>query len=217
MTSLLPWSYTKLATFERCPKLGYARYISKTLPYVESDVAKEGNRVHNAIEHYIRDGVALPNDLEWIVDYIPEKKYEGDIVAVERWFNFDQENRLAHTRSWFTTKVDLLHIEAGDIAWIFDWKTGKPWEDPDQLNIYSTAIKAHYPHVRHWRGMYVWLKPRKVGEVHTLSPGKTFSKLVERVKGVDTSDTARKNKLCDWCDLETCKHWTGVKGEGKRA
>jgi hypothetical protein len=214
MTSLLPWSYTKLTTFERCPKLGHARYISKTLPYVESEAAKEGNRVHNAIEHYVRDGAALPKDLEWVTDFIPSKKYEEDIICIERWFNFDEQNQLTHSKSWFTTKIDFLQIEGGDIAWILDWKTGKPWEDPDQLSTYSVAVKAHYPRVRHWRGMYIWLKDRKVGEVHTLSPGQTFHRLVERVKAVDTSDTAKKNRLCGYCDLTSCKHWTGKKGNG---
>jgi PD-(D/E)XK nuclease superfamily len=212
MNSLLPWSYTKLTTFERCPKLGRARYITKTLPYIESEAAKEGNRVHDAIEHYVKDGVALPSDLTWIIDFIPSKRYEVDILSVERWFNFNEHNQLTHSKSWFTAKIDLLQIENGDIAWIIDWKTGKPWEDPNQLNIYSTAVKAHYPKVRHWRGMYVWLKLKKVGEVHTLSPGQTFLKLVERVKVVETGDIAKKNKLCDWCDLEACKFWTGKKG-----
>ena len=215
MTSLLPWSYTKLTTFERCPKLGRAKYIDKTLPYVESEAAKEGIRVHDAIEHYVRDGAALPKDLEWVTDFIPGKKYEDDIICVERWFNFSEFGQPIHTKGWFTTKVDLLQIEDGDIAWIIDWKTGKPWEDPDQLNVYSTAIKAHYPRVRHWRGMYVWLKERKVGEVHTLSPAKTFDGLVERVKAVETGDIARKNKLCPWCELTTCRYYTGEHSSGR--
>ena len=210
--SLLPWSYTKLTTFERCPKLGRARYIDRTLPYVESEAAKEGNRVHNAIEHYVRGVAELPEDLTWVTDFIPSKQSEDDLICAERWFNFSIENQPTYTKDWFTAKVDLLQIEDGDIAWIIDWKTGKPWEDPDQLNVYSTAIKAHYPDVRHWRGMYIWLKERKVGEVHTLSPGRTFNRLVERVKAIDTSDTAKKNKLCPWCELTICKYYTGEKG-----
>ena len=81
MTNLLPWSYTKLTTFERCPKLGYARYIAKTLPYVESEAAKEGNRVHDAIEHYVRDGVALPKDIEWVTDFIQVRSTRETLSA----------------------------------------------------------------------------------------------------------------------------------------
>jgi hypothetical protein len=61
--------------------------------------------------------------------------------------------------------------------------------------------------------MYIWLKEKRVGDVHTLSPGQTFHKLVERVKAVETGDVAKRNKLCNWCDLTSCKHWTGKKGE----
>jgi hypothetical protein len=183
---------------------------------VESEAAKLGNEVHTVLEEHIKEGTSLPEKWAWLADFVPSWE-AGDTVRAEDWFNFSQNNQPTLTRSWFTAKVDLLHIEQEDVAWILDWKTGKPWEDPDQLNTYSVAIRAHYPHVRHWRGMYVWLKERRIGEVHTLSPGKTFSRLVERVKAVDTSDTARKNKLCDWCDLEMCKYWTGAKGEGKRA
>jgi RecB family exonuclease len=215
MTNLLPWSYTKLTTFERCPKLGYARYIAKTLPYVESEAARLGNEVHAALEKLIVDGVPLPEKWAWVGEFVPETK-PGDVVRAEDWFNFNMDNQPTPARSWFTTKIDFLQIEDGDVAWVLDWKTGKPWEDPDQLNVYATAVKAHYPHVRHWRGMYVWLRERRVGEVHTLSPGRTFAKLVERVKAVDTSDTPRKNKLCPWCELTTCKYYTGEKVSEKQ-
>ena len=214
MTSLLPWAYSKLTMFERCPKLGRAKYITKELPYVESEAARLGNEVHDALEKFINNAVPLPEKWAWVSEFVPP--YEaGDTFVAERWFNFNEHAQPTPGRSWFTTKIDLLQIEDEDIAWIIDWKTGRPWEDPDQLNIYSTAIKAHYPRVRHWRGMYVWLKERKVGEVHTLSPAKTFDGLVERVKAVETGDIARKNKLCPWCELTTCKYYTGEHSSGR--
>jgi len=214
--NLLPWSYSKLTSFERCPRYGRAKYIDKSLPYVESPAAKEGNECHAAIEAHVNNSEPLPAKWTWVQQFIPDYK-AGDTLKAEGWLNVNADGTPAPRKSWFTTKIDLLQIEDGDIAWIIDWKTGKPWEDPDQLKCYSVAVKAHYPHVRHWRGMYVWLKEKRVGEVHTLSPARTLTKLQERVAKVDTSDTPKPNKLCDWCELQTCEFYTGRKGHDKHA
>jgi hypothetical protein len=214
LMNLLPWSYTKLTSFERCPRYGRAKYITKELPYVESEAAKEGKELHAAVDAYVGEGEPMPPKWSWAVDYIPQNK-EGDLLLSELEIFIDSRGEPCTkvNEPWFWFKLDMLQIEDADIAWIMDWKTGKPWEDPEQLNVYSSGVKAHYPYVRHWRGMYIWLKERRIGEVHTLSPARTFNKLVERVKAVDTSDVAKRNKLCPWCDLTTCEHYTGKKGK----
>jgi len=210
--TLTPWSYTKLRAFETCPRKGRAQYISRELPYRESEAAREGNKVHKLLEDRVSEGAPLPAEYAWLEAFIPVKAKEDDILIAEPWLHIGEDGHpCKRTNAWFTAKIDLLNIEDMDLAVIIDWKTGKPWEDPDQLNVYAALVKAHYPYVRHWRGFYVWLKTKAIGEVHTLSPAVSLRKMKERTATVDTSDTPKKSKLCPFCPLERCEFYTGEK------
>jgi hypothetical protein len=218
MTNLLPWSFSKLKAFEICPRQGYAKYISRELPYVETEAQHKGNEFHKAMEDRIKEGMPILGEYAWAEDYVPRQVKPDDILLAEVPLDLNvngeplPKGHAKHER-WFTCKIDVLQIEDDDVCWLIDWKTGKPWEDSDQLNLYSVVVKAHYPHVRHWRGFYVWLREQRVGMVHTLSPGRAAHKLRERIERVDVSDTPKKNPLCPWCAVARCENYTG--GIGK--
>jgi PD-(D/E)XK nuclease superfamily len=220
---LAPWSYSKLTAFERCPRQGYARYIAKTLPYVESDAARRGNEVHKAIEDNIKYFKPLPQEYQWLAEFIPVPNID-DVVLAEMAFGItkDGETRVHLPNkpyawpddTWFMAKIDYLLIEPSGLAWIIDWKTGRPWENPDQLECYSVLVSAYFKRVENIIGMYTWLKERRVGEPYKLPPEKTMNKLRKRIATVDTSDTPKRNKLCDWCPLESCEYYTGEQING---
>ena len=56
-------SYSFYNTLENCPHQAYHRYVAKTLPYVESPEMAWGNKVHAALEHRIKSGVTLPDEM----------------------------------------------------------------------------------------------------------------------------------------------------------
>lgn len=220
--NLAPWSFTKLRAFEQCPRAGRARYVTKDMPWVDTVAKDKGREYHEAFERYINDNVPLPDSMADCAEFVPMRS-TGDT------YSFEAEVELGITEEgepcafhdpfvWFRCKLDLLDISLNgtghpDLAFIIDWKTGKKWEDPDELHLHAMTAKAHYPEVRHWRGMYVWLRDHKVGTMHTLQPAKTLTRLRERIRKIeaDFGDIARKNVLCPWCDLNRCEHWTGTK------
>ena len=57
------WSYSKLGTYESCPKKAYYRYIEK-LPEEKHPAAERGIKIHNLAEQYITGEIKeIPREL----------------------------------------------------------------------------------------------------------------------------------------------------------
>lgn len=52
----LALSFTKIETFETCPRQYAEKYIWKTVPYKETPTTRWGNQVHKAMEDYVLNG-----------------------------------------------------------------------------------------------------------------------------------------------------------------
>lgn len=218
---LQPWAFTKLKAFETCPRSGYAKYIRKDMPWVDSEAKERGREYHEHFERYINSSTPFPNELAWCAELIPVPDRDTHTFQAEVALGIDEDGEPCGFHDpfcWFRGKLDLLDISLNgtghpDLAFIIDWKTGKPWEDPDELHLHAMLAKAHYPDVRHWRGVYAWLRNRAFGELHILSPAKTLDRLRQRIKKVESEigDYPRKNKLCPWCSLSRCENFTGAK------
>jgi hypothetical protein len=207
--NILPLAYTKLKAFENCPRQGYARYISKTYPFVKTPDMEKGIKMHAMFESRVKNDTPFPAEFSWCDDFMPSRNSDTRVYAAECSLGIESDNSACsffESSCYFRGKIDLLNIE-GDTAFLIDWKTGKPYEDPDELNLHAMLAKAHYPDVKHWRGMYVWLREKRIGDMHTLSPGKTYHKLLDRVSKLKIGDFPRKNPLCPWCDLTSCEYY----------
>ena len=217
---LTPFAYTKLKAFETCPKQGQARYITKEYPFVKTDAMEYGIEVHQLLKDYINDNVPFPPDYAWLEQFVPIRSDDTELFTSELGLGITKDFSpcsFYDADCFFRGYLDVLHIE-GDLAVIVDWKTGKPYEDPDELMLHAMLAKAHYPQVKHWRGYYTWLKTKQIGEIHTLSPAVTYRNLIKRVERVESHKEfgdffANKNPLCPWCDLESCHNYTGRKGK----
>lgn len=219
--NLAPWAYTKLRAFEQCPRAGRAKYVTRDMPWVDTGAKEIGRDYHERFKRYINESKPFPDSLSWCADFVPTPSKDTHTFKAELELGITEEGEPCGFHDpycWFRGAIDLLDISFGgkshpDIAFIIDWKTGKKWEDPDELHLHAMLAKAAFPEVRHWRGFYVWLRDRAVGDTHTLQPAKTLARLKERIKKVeaDFGDIARKNRLCPWCDLKRCEHWTGTK------
>jgi hypothetical protein len=201
------WSYTSLAAFENCPRQGYARYIAKTYPFVETEAMREGKRVHKAFENRIKNDEPFPDDLAYCEQFIPTRTLDTVLIGSEISLGIDMDFAACgffDSDCFFRGKLDLLNIE-GDTAFIIDFKTGKPYERDDELQLHAMLAKTAYPDVKHWRGFYVWLRNRKIGDIHTLSPAVSYRKLLARVEKLQLEDIPKKNPLCPWCELMSCE------------
>jgi hypothetical protein len=209
------WSYSRLKEAEKCPKAFMERYIKRSVPYVEGEAQRYGNEVHRAMQLYIGHGRSLPEHLRQFSHFGNFDLTDREEIFTELELGITRENKHCGFYAddcFFRGKVDLV-LADDKLACLFDWKTGKPYEDDDELQLHAMLVKARFPEVKHWRGWFVWLRENRLGQEHTLSPGKTFGKLVKRVEALDiTDDTPRKNNLCPWCPVASCKHFQGGQG-----
>ena len=54
--SIAPWSFSRLKSFEQCPKQFYHMKIAKDYSEPETDAMRYGTEAHLAAEEFIRDG-----------------------------------------------------------------------------------------------------------------------------------------------------------------
>lgn len=207
----LVFSYTLLRDADTCLRLVEHKHVLRDLPKeVASEAMKWGIRVHEALEKRLY-GDPLPDAMKrW--DHLcvqldakkptPEMKVGINAKGEARGF-FDED-------VWLRGKIDVT-VAFGDTAVLFDWKTGKRYENPDELEIHAVLLKARHPQLRMITGHYVWLKDDAVGKPHDLSS--TDAKLEEIYARANVVKFAiekgyfppQQNPLCGWCPVKTCE------------
>jgi hypothetical protein len=104
--------------------------------------------------------------------------------------------------------VDAAIVQ-DDTAVIFDWKTGKEWEDPFELEIFGLLLKCHHPELKKITGYYVWLRDGKLGEEHDLSDyAEIWGKVIKFHDEIEAGDYEKKTPgpLCKFCPVIDCTH-----------
>lgn len=216
------WSYTALTAFENCPASYAAERFFCTSTFVETEAIKWGNRVHTCAENMLK-GQPVRETIDVIDLLLPftgtmikaqkagaELLVEQEIALNENmqpvaWFAKD---------AWFRGKLDATVVKDGKAS-IFDWKTGKVKDDPDQLRIFAAALSILRPEIETFAPKFIFLKDKKVlgcaeiakSEIPGIWEG-VLSR-VERMKQAWVSGNfpARASGLCPWCSIyNECKH-----------
>jgi len=221
----LSWSFTGLTDFEGCPKRYAESKFYCRVAWVDTPQIIWGNRQHSAAENAVK---GLPvTDLEALA---PVKKYtdafikqrtlgaevlaEMEIVldrnmkplkSAKAWFSKD---------AWFRAKLDVTIIR-GTTANLYDYKSGKMKDDPDQLRICAAALAVVRPEIELYIPKFIWTKDQKVTGCEEITkdeiPG-IWEGLIGRVKRMEQAWAsenfpARPSGLCPWCAIyETCVH-----------
>lgn len=170
MAALMPLSFSRLSTFESCQQKFDYLYVTKTIKDSDNEYTIYGTRVHDALEKYgkakanvvAEAELALENPTPDITKHFP---LVDRIVAQPGEHYFEQQlaiNRQKQPCDWFAPDVwirgivDVLVVN-GTRAWCFDWKTGKPKDNPTQLQLFAALIYAHYPNVDRVDTSFIWL------------------------------------------------------------
>lgn len=210
------WSYTFLSTYARCPKQASARWVERTYPFVETPELKRGNDVHSCMEQRITNDIPLPPDMQ-------QWEHYGELldqIATQDGVQVHAELKLAVRRDWSPCgffdndvwgrgKADVT-IRNSTYASLMDWKTGKPWEDPLELEIQAVLLQAAYPELKTISGAYIWLKTDEPGTVYDLSDtAKTRAWIEKTMADAEKSNfwVPKRNALCGWCALDQCPNW----------
>jgi hypothetical protein len=167
MAKAPPWSYSSLSAYENCPKRYQLTRVTKVIVEPPTDATIWGNRVHQALENYVKDGTPLPDGMEqW--EHLGRKirdsegiKFTEQKLAITADF---QPSDWDSPDTWCRCIVDVGVIQDKRII-ALDWKTGKRKTDTDQLRMSAGILFAHYPDTEVVDTGYVWLKVHKI-DVH---------------------------------------------------
>ena len=168
MTNVAPWSFSKIKSFEQCPKQFYHEKILKEYPFVPTQATIYGNAFHKAAELYIKDGTALPDEFQFAQEFLDKLADKRGVKFCERKMGITEDLKACSfydKRVWFRGIADLLIVDVlGDVAWIVDYKTSKSskYADKGQLELMALAIFAHYPKITSIRAGLLFVVANKL-------------------------------------------------------
>ena len=156
MSSAGAWSYSKIKSFETCPKQFYHTNVLKEFPFQDTTATLYGKEFHTACEEYIRDGKPLPPQFSFMEETMqrlaamPGEKH----CELKMGLTADLEPCDFFAKDvWFRGIADLIVID-GETARYVDYKTGKSskYADTGQLQLMALAVFKHFPQVKKVKG-----------------------------------------------------------------
>jgi len=208
------WTYSRLESFETCPKKFYHLSVAKDYSDPPTEATKWGERVHKAMEDRITIGTPLPEGMQqWqsIADKIaslPGEKLAETKLAIDRGFQPTDWKS-----AWSRGIADLL-VTYKNTAVVLDYKTGKR-KPSEQLALYAAYAFAYYPKLERVTTGFVWLKEKKIDkkdftreEVPVI-----WQELLPKVRKLESAYErdawpARPSGLCrGWCPVKSCPHY----------
>lgn len=218
------WNYTMLMTYrDICERQAGERFVDKVIPYVETPEMAWGNRVHKAFQYRLERGQPLPEDMHQWEGFAAA--FDGRMVICEQQLAVDRNWQLCeyYDKSgviWGRSKADATVLSPDQTkAYLGDWKTGKPRENPFELQVQAVFLKARYPSLQEIHGQYHWLKEYRSGPIHNLSDFDATRNEIVRIYNMILNDwhaghwPERPGHLCGWCDVLRCPHNTKVEAE----
>ncbi len=210
------WSHSQLTKFEQCGVLYEQTNVLKNYPFVDSPASIEGKRVHKMLEDYVSLGAELPFGLRPIKALIDKVCTDALEVLPERDINIT--HRLTpctvfHSECSYRGRIDLTVTRPDREAIIFDYKTGKNPDDPDeQIEYQALAILLEKPKITKVHGAYIYTKhPRRwIDPVTREDIPHLVKKITPRlIKLGEAKAKGRFSKRtgvhCKWCPVEWCE------------
>lgn len=213
----IAWSFSRLETYEQCPRKFQLQNILKpeNFKFRENEITKRGKKVHDQLEQALISGAGLPQELAHVQPIISNIRnafppVNGQpVIQTERDIAFNWDLTLG---DWFDKNVmfraqlDVLAVR-GSEAVIYDWKTGKVRDKPDQLRLYAAVIFLLYPEVMTVQTAFIFVDHQEVraATYHREQFQKIWTEFNERSELIQIAYEAdewppRKNQLCGWCD-----------------
>jgi len=220
------WSYSRLKSFETCPKRHWHEDIAKDVPRDASPVLDKGNDVHIAIARYLTKDIPIKAGGHIEEPLAAEMRRWCDMIKAVQVGQLHVEQKLGMTRElkgcaffakdvWYRGVSDVTRV-VGPVAAAVDWKTGKVKEDGTQLALMAACIMAHYPEVQKVRTEFVWLEHNKSSRADFARSDMTtlWAHMLPRIAQLETATKnsefpAKPGGLCKgWCPVKQCAHWS---------
>ena len=102
--SVAPWSFSRLKSFEQCPKQFYHMKIAKDYTEGETDAMRYGTEAHLVAEEYIRDGKPVPAKFAYMKDVLEA-------------LNRRRGNKTTEIKMGLTVDLEPCKFRAKDVWW----------------------------------------------------------------------------------------------------
>lgn len=203
-----PWSYSRLSTYEDCPKQYWYSYVEKMDGFrPPSPAASRGSEVHSDCEKYLLGELKMyPPSVQKVSAHLmilKAKKAQPELkLAVDdKWEPCDYKDPNAYLRG----VIDVLYLE-GENLHIEDFKTGQVYAShPTQMENYVAIASAHYPQASVFVTRLIYIDqgivtPPKRTEAHRLKPIRIL--MDGRIKNAedDVIFPVQPGAGCKWCD-----------------
>jgi hypothetical protein len=206
----MPWSLSKLKTYEQCPAKYKYQHIDK-LATPQGAAAARGTAIHQDIELFLLGTTpSLPDSLSiyhsWLTGLKGKEMYPEHKVGLGKdWtpIEFDSPD------VWLRSVLDLKVLD-GNEAYVYDWKTGKVYPDHvDQKTLYTITTFAEHPNLTQVTAMHVYVDLGKNTQVtYHRDQAEQMKQLwqmrINRLEG-DTSFLPRPDYGCRWCQFSRAK------------
>lgn len=211
------WSHSSLKDFEGCQRRYHEVKVLKNYPFQETEATIYGNKVHEALEFYVRDGKPLPPEFEQFKDVAdallrkPGRKLAEQQMALNAdlkpvdWFAKDV---------WVRGIADLLILDDDNLtAWVVDYKTGNDkYPDRDQLVLMSIMVFEHYPHIRKVNSALMFIVKNSMVKMQMQREAKDqlwwkYRERTARIEQCYETGVWNPNQtpLCKWCQVTGCE------------
>jgi hypothetical protein len=211
------WSHSSLKDFEGCARRYHEVKVLKKHPFTENEATRYGNKVHEAIEFYIRDNTPIPPEyaqFKPVVDALLKKpgrklaEYEMALTVDLKPTNWKAPD------VWVRGIADILIIDDDNLtAWVGDWKTGNDkYPDREQLVLMSLMVFAHFPHIRKVNSALLFIVKESMVkmQMQRRQAEQFWWKYRERTARLEASFANNvwnptQTPLCGWCPCTGCE------------
>lgn len=209
----LVYTFTMLNTYRNCGHQMERRYITRDIPYVQSEAAKYGDEGHQALARRVGARQILPDKFAHAEKHAAA--LDGRNALTELKLAVTKQGRSTgywDADCWFRGQADVFMLQ-GSKAYIRDWKFGSgKYEDPFELETNALLLKSKYPEIQIVRGDYCYIKEDRCSQSYDLSRFQDTWNELNRLVGLIEADRARgafekrKSGLCGWCSVTDCEH-----------
>lgn len=164
---LMPQSPSSIGTFNTCPKMYEAKYVTKIIKFQPNEANMRGDRWHNFLEDRMADHIPLPPEVAHFEPMMQRfERFRGEIktefkIAVNADFQ-----PCDYRQRYIGGKVDLAIVNPETRhAVVFDYKTGKAKYNDEfalQIQFYAVAMLVCFPHLQSVRCAYLFLDAGRI-------------------------------------------------------
>ncbi len=216
MGKLVAFSYSRLTSYETCPKKYHALSVAKSVKEEPNEHTEYGTEMHLAFANYFKKGTALPMQFSQYEKYLkPIKAAVGQFIVEQKLtINADYEGTGWFDKDAYCRVISDLTIVNGSHALTIDWKSGKPSDDFTQLRLVAAVIFLLAPQIQTITMAYFWTKNRTMTRetIKREEMPEVFNALAPRLQRYQDAHAAedfpaRPSYLCRYCPVTACPYW----------